>query len=336
MSSTTDPSSKLPLSWKVKFSKILRHGDGPWEGLVGIMAVLVLVIILAVGALLWFSSSNSRAAFGFGFLFPTADPHWNPVTDKFDAWPFIYGTLITSIIAMIIAVPMGVGIAIFLAELCPAWLRTPLSWLIELLAAIPSVVYGLWGIFVFLPSVAAPLADTLFKILGEISWLPFFSGPPSASGASRLAAGIILGVMVIPTIASVTRDVFLAIPNSQREASLALGSTRWEMIWQVLIPYGLSGILGAVILGLGRALGETMAVTMVIGNSIEGSLSILRPGYTMASIIANEFAEAVSLLHSEALIQIGLVLFALTLLLNVFARLLVWQVARKVPTEARA
>jgi phosphate transport system permease protein len=165
----------------------------------------------------------------------------------------------------------------------------------------------------------------------------FFSGPISAGGSSRLAAGLILTIMIIPTITSVTRDVLLAIPNSQREAALALGATRWEMIWQVLLPYGLSGILGAVILGLGRALGETMAVTMVIGNSIQNSLSILRPGYTMSSIIANEFAEAVSVLHSEALIMIGLVLFGLTLLLNLGARLLVRRVAGKVPTsEARA
>lgn len=320
-----------------RINRLTHHGDRPWNGLVLAMAGLVLLIILAIGFLLWSGTENSRAAFGFGFIAPTSDPSWNPVSEKFDAWPFIYGTLVTSLIAIAIAIPFGLGIAIFLAELSPAWLRTPLGWLVELLAAIPSVVYGLWGIFIFLPQNVAPINNLLYNLFGNIPVLSaLFSGPPAASGASRMAAGLILAIMVIPTIASVSRDVLLAIPNSQREAALALGATRWEMIGQVLIPYGLSGILGAVILGLGRALGETMAVTMVIGNSIQGSASIIKPGYSMASIIANEFAEAVSVLHSEALIQIGLVLFGLTLLLNLVARLMVWQVARKVPTEARA
>jgi phosphate transport system permease protein len=296
------------------------------------------MVILAIGWMLWSASSNARSAFGFGFLAPTNTPSWNPVLDKFQAWPFIYGTLITALIAILFAVPISLGISIFLAELCPAWLRTPLSWLLELLAAIPSVVYGLWGVFVFLPAVVAPFSNFLYAVFGGLPGLgTLFAGPPPASGVGRLAAGLILTIMIIPTISSVTRDVLLAIPNSQREAALALGATRWEMMYQVLLPYGLSGILGAIILGLGRALGETMAVTMVIGNSIEGSASLLRPGYTMSSIIANEFAEAVSVLHSEALIMIALVLFTTTLLLNLVARLLVWRVARKVPTsEAQA
>jgi phosphate transport system permease protein len=302
------------------------------------MAALVLVIILAVGWLLWSTSGQAREAFGIGFLAPTNDPSWNPVLDKFQAWPFIYGTLITALIAVLFAIPISMGIAVFLSELCPAWLRTPLGWMIELLAAIPSVVYGLWGVFLFLPIIVAPLGEFLGATLGGIPGLgALFSGPMSGGGASRLGAGLVLAIMIIPTIASVTRDVLLAIPNSQREAAMALGATRWEMIWQVLLPYGLSGILGAVILGLGRALGETMAVTMVIGNSIGGGLSLLRAGYTMSSIIANEFAEAVNVLHSEALILIGLVLFGMTLILNLLARLLVWRVARKVPTsETRA
>jgi phosphate transport system permease protein len=302
------------------------------------MAVLIIVLILAVGWLLWSGSSDARQTFGFGFILPSANATWNPVNDQFQAWPFIYGTLLTSLIAIAFAIPISLGIAVFLAELCPPWLRTPLSWLMELLAAIPSVVYGLWGIFVFLPAVVAPFSSFLNAALGGIPLIgSLFAGPVSASGASRLAAGMILTIMIIPTISSVSRDVLLAIPNSQREAALALGATRWEMIWQVLLPYGLSGILGAVILGLGRALGETMAVTMVIGNSIEGSASLLRPGYTMSSIIANEFAEAVNALHSEALIMIALVLFFITLLLNLVARLLVWRVASRVPTaEARA
>jgi phosphate transport system permease protein len=212
-----------------------------------------------------------------------------------------------------------------------------LGWLFELLAAIPSVVYGLWGIFVFLPVVVSPIGSFLASTLGEIPGLNIiFKGPMPASGSSLLAASLVLSIMITPTIASITRDVFLAIPGSQREASLALGSTNWETIWKVLVPYGLSGILGAVILGLGRALGETMAVTMVVGNSIGGTLSLLRPGYTMSSIIANEFAEAVTPLHTQALIEIGLVLFIMTLLLNILARLLVWRVGRGIPQEARA
>jgi phosphate transport system permease protein len=199
------------------------------------------------------------------------------------------------------------------------------------------VVFGLWGIFVFLPTVVTPLGDLLNITLGAIPILDiFFSGHIPISGSSRLAAGLIMAIMIIPTIAAVSRDVFQAIPSSQREASLALGATPWETIGRVLIPYGLSGILGAAILGLGRALGETMAVTMVIGNSIEGTYSLLRPGYTMSSVIANEFAEAVSKLHSEALIEVALLLFILTLILNIFARLLVWRVNRHTTQEARA
>jgi phosphate transport system permease protein len=298
---------------------------------------LIIVLMAAIGGMLWVRSGDSRLAFGWSFLLPTANPNWDPVNNNFQAWPFIFGTLLTSLVAILLALPISLGIAIFLAELCPAWLRTPLTWLVELLAAIPSVVYGLWGIFVFLPLVVTPVGNFLASTLGQVPVLgALFTGPIPASGVSRLGASLILTIMIIPTIAAVTRDVFLAIPNSQREASQALGATKWETIWQVLIPYGLSGILGAVILGLGRALGETMAVTMVIGNSIESTSSLLRPGYTMASIIANEFAEAVSNLHTEALIEIGLILFITTLLLNIVARFLVWRVARRSPQEARA
>ena len=317
--------------------KVFRHGDRPWQGLIIVISVLVIVLMLAVGGMLWIRSAGARAAFGWSFLAPTANPNWDPVNDHFQAWPFLFGTLLTSLFAILFALPIGIGIAIFLAELCPAWLRTPLTWLVELLAAIPSVVYGLWGIFVFLPKVVAPIGNFLGNTLGHIPLLgSLFTGPIPASGASRLAASLILTIMIIPTIAAVSRDVFLAIPNAQREAAKALGATEWETIWQVLIPYGRSGILGAVILGLGRALGETMAVTMVIGNSIQGGVSLLAPGYSMASIIANEFAEAVSGLHTDSLIEIGLVLFIITLLLNILARFLVWQVARQTPQEARS
>lgn len=328
-----NPISQLH-SW---INKKLKHGDIPWQMMIIAMSVFVLLLVVAIGGILWRDSTNARAEFGLNFLIPTLDASWNPVFDRFQAWPFIYGTLLTSLVAILFALPLSLGIAIFLAELCPEWLRNPLNWMIELLAAIPSVVYGLWGIFVYLPIVVTPIGKLLATTLGSLPIISsLFAGPMSASGASRLAAAMILTIMIIPTIAAVSRDVFLAIPQSQREASLSLGATRWETIWQVLIPYGMSGILGATILGLGRALGETMAVTMVIGNSIEGSLSLLRPGYTMASIIANEFAEAVTTLHLEALVQIGLVLFIITLLLNSIARFLVWSVARRTPQESRA
>jgi phosphate transport system permease protein len=315
----------------------LRHGDVPWRLLVVAAALGLLILVLAIGWLLWRDSSLARATLGWAFVLPTLDASWSPVFGKFQAWPFIYGTLQTAFVALLLAIPVSLGIGIFLAELSPSWLRTPLGWMIELLAAIPSVVYGLWGIFIFLPVVVTPLGEGLAATLGAVPALgAFLAGPIPRSGASRLAAALILMIMIVPTIAAVSRDVFQAIPRAQREAAVALGATSWEMIWQVMVPYGLSGILGAVILGLGRALGETMAVTMVIGNSIEGSLSLLRPGYTMSSIIANEFAEAVNPLHTQALVEIGLVLFIMTLLLNIIARFLVWRVARRAPQEARA
>jgi phosphate transport system permease protein len=330
---TSKPSSR---SRPGIFLRFFQHGDRPWQGILILIAALVIILMLAVGGMLWVQSAGARIKFGWSFLTPTANPNWDPVNDNFQAWPFLFGTLLTSIFAILFALPIGLGIAIFLAELCPAWLRTPLTWMVELLAAIPSVIYGLWGIFIFLPKVVAPVGVFLGNSLGRIPILgDLFTGPIPASGASRLAASLILTIMIIPTIAAVSRDVFLAIPGSQREASKALGATEWETIWQVLIPYGRSGILGAVILGLGRALGETMAVTMVIGNSIQGGVSLLQPGYSMASIIANEFAEAVSPLHTDALLEIGLILFVITLLLNIVARFLVWQVARQTPQEAR-
>lgn len=326
-----------PIGWLIQLKRQWQHGDRLWNALIISMAVFVILIMLAIGFMLWKDSSTTQAKFGLAFLLPNANARWDPVNNVFQSWTLIYGTLITSLVAIIIALPMSLGIAIFLSELCPDWLRTPLGGLVELLAAIPSVIYGLWGIFVFLPNVVAPVGQFLGTTLGKVPVLQiFFNGIISPSGSSRLAAGLILGIMIVPTIAAVSRDVLLAIPTSQREAAFALGSTRWETIWKVLLPYGLSGILGAVILGLGRALGETMAVTMVIGNSVEGSLTLLRPGYTMSSIIANEFAEAVSQLHSEALIEVALILFILTLILNGIARMLVWRVARRTPQGASA
>ena len=327
MSSTSLPKRTNPLG------RLLKHGDIPWSVILIAVAVLVLVLMLAIGWSVWSQSEAARTEFGLKFVAPTSDSSWDPVNDQFQAWPIITGTLITALIAILIATPVSVFIAVFLSELCPERLRTPLNFMVEMLAAVPSVVYGLWGIFIFLPIVVKPVGDFLGHTLG---FLPLFAGTMAASGTSRLGASLILTVMIIPTIAAVTRDVLQAIPRAQREASLALGATRWEMIWQVLLPYGLSGILGAVILGLGRALGETMAVTMVIGNNtVEASGSLLKPGATLASVIANEFAEAVTRLHTSALIELGLILFSMTLLLNVVARFLVWRVARRVP-EGRA
>ncbi len=306
----------------------IEHGDVIFRTLTVVAGLLVVLVTAATGFELWQNSALARAKFGLDFLTGT---NWDPVIEDFGALPFLYGTIQTSIFALLIAVPIGLGIAIFLSELAPAWLRQPLGFLVELLAAVPSVIFGLWGLYVFVPSVVKPFAQFLNDNLG---FLPIFQGP--VFGPSRLAATLILSIMVLPTLVAISRDVFLAIPNAQREGALGLGATQWEMITQNLIPYGLSGILGAIILALGRAMGETIAVTMVIGNNLDLSASLLHPGYTMASIIANEFTEATTDLYREALIEIGLVLFALTLLVNIIARLLVWRVARRIPTEARA
>lgn len=306
----------------VRIRSLWRHGDPVFFGLIFLAALLVIALVLAIGYELWSNSALARQAFGFGFLTTAV---WDPNMERqFGALPFIGGTLITSLVAILFAVPIGVGAAVFLSELAPGWLRSPLGLLVELLAAVPSVVYGLWGLFAFVPQVVRPMGEWMSHTLG---FLPFFAGP--VYGPSRLAAALILTIMILPTITAITRDVLRAIPNSQREASFALGSTQWEMISRNLIPYGLSGILGAAILGLGRALGETMAVTMVIGNNLDLTASILHPGYTMASIIANEFTEATYDLYMHALIEIGLILFILTLIINLIARLLIWRVAQK-------
>jgi phosphate transport system permease protein len=305
------------------------HGDWLYRVLILAACLAVILLVFAIGYELWQNSALSRQAFGWKFLYTT---DWDPaISYKFGALPYILGTLITSVIALIAAIPLGLGTAIFIAELAPAWIKQPLGFLVELLAAVPSVVFGLWGLFAYVPVFIRPTSDLLNKSLG---FLPIFEGP--VFGPSRLAAGLLLAIMVFPTITAVSRDVFQAIPNAQREASLALGATRWEMISQVLIPYGMSGLLGAVILGLGRALGETIAVTMVIGNNLDLSASLLHPGYTMASIIANEFTEATFDLYLNALIEIGLLLFVITLLVNSIARLLIWRVSGRARAEARA
>jgi len=260
--------------------------------------------------------------FGFGFI---TSSEWDPVRHRFGAAPAIFGTIITSIIALIIATPLALGVAIFLAEYAPTWLRQPVAFLVDLLAAIPSVVYGLWGIFVLLPVLRDQIVPFLRDTL-HLGAFPLFSGP--SYGNSVLAAGLILAIMVLPYISSVSREVLLAVPRSQREAAMALGATRWETVQKAVLPFARSGVIGGIILGLGRALGETMAVTMLIGNRHEISTSLLAPGYTMASLIANEFSEASDDLHLSALMAVGLVLLVLTLVVNAIARWLVWRVGR--------
>ncbi len=316
---------------RTKIGDWFQHGDRVWTAAIFLASIVIILLVIWIAIRLWNESAPSRHEFGWAFVSPWAPPAWNPALDKFQAWPAIYGSLITAVLALIMAIPFSLGIAIFLAELVPAQLRTTLNYMVEMLAAIPSVVYGLWGIYVFLPLVIVPIGNAIDATVGHIPGLSvFLGGPMPASGFSRLGAAFILTIMITPTIAAVSRDVLLAIPNTQREASLALGATQWETIWKVLLPYGSSGILGAVILGFGRAIGETMAVTMVIGNTTGGGFSILKPGYTMASIIANEFAEAVDTLHTSALVEIGVALFILTLILNGLARWLVWRVDRRI------
>ena len=324
---STQPRATRPASSPVV--RALQHGDIPYRGVIALSALAILGLVVGVGVMLWIYSEPTRVAAGWSFVVETA---WNPVGEVFGAAPFILGTLNTSLVALIVAFPLGLGVAIFLAELCPIRLRALLGFMVELLAAIPSVVYGAWGIFVFIPAFVQPLGDFLMNTFGNPSrfpFLPILKGP--FFGASTLAAGLILAVMILPTISAISRDVLLAVPRAQREAALALGSTRWETIWQVVLPYGLSGILGGIILGLGRALGETMAVTMVIGNVAQVSASLLSPGYSMASVIANEWGESRTPMYASALIEIGLLLFVTSLLLNIVARLLVWSVSRRNP-----
>lgn len=307
--------------------RMLQHGDIPFKTIITLAALTLLGLMVGVGVMLWIASGETRNTVGLGFI---TSQEWNPVGEQFGALPFIAGTLSTSLVALVVAVPLGLGVAVFLAELCPARLRAPLGFMVELLAAIPSVVYGAWGIFVFIPAVVQPAGEFLMNTFGDPArglFLPLFEGP--FFGASTLAAGLILAVMVLPTITAISRDVLRAVPNSQREGAYGIGCTQWETIWQVVLPYGLSGLLGAGILGLGRALGETMAVTMVIGNVAQLSTSLLSPGYTMASVIANEWGESRTPAYASALLEIGLLLFVMSLALNLLARLLVWSVARR-------
>jgi phosphate transport system permease protein len=306
----------------------VNPGDRVYQAILTTLALaLPLLLITLVGQLL-VSAWPSIRRFGFHFLWSSV---WDPVAGMFGAAPMIFGTLVSSLLALVIAVPLALGVAIYLTEFAPRWLRQPVAFLVELLAAIPSVVYGLWGVFVLIPFLRGYVVPPLRTVLG---WTPFLSGV--FYGNSLLAGAIILAIMIVPYIAAVSREILLAVPGTQREAALAMGATRWEAVWTAVVPYGRAGLMGAVILGLGRALGETMAVTMLIGNRHDIGLSVLQPAYTMAAAIANEFSEATTSLYLSALFEVGLLLFMITVLVNALARLLIWRVARGTAVGSRA
>ena len=293
-------------------------GDLIFKGALTTAAIAIPILLVFLVYELWHGSRLAIERYGFDFITGST---WDPVAEVFGAFPLIVGTLVSSALALLLAVPLSLAVAIYLTEFAPQSIRRPISFLIELLAAIPSVVYGLWGIFFLIPFLRETVFPALQSLLG---FLPFFQGV--IYGQSMLAAAIILAIMVMPYIMSVSREVLEAVPASQREAALGLGATRWEAVWTAIVPYARSGIIGAVILGLGRALGETMAVTMLIGNRHEIAASLFAPGYTMAAVIANEFAEAVTDIHLSALTYVALTLFVVTVLVNAVARLLIWRV----------
>jgi phosphate transport system permease protein len=306
--------------------RLFRERDLAFRLATGLAAVIVITIVAAIGYALWSQSRLSIEKFGLSFW---TNSVWDPVSGEFGARPFIWGTLYSSILALMVATPISLGIAIYLSELCPPMLRQPLVFLTELLAAIPSIVYGLWGIFVLVPAVRM-VQRALPDVFRQ---LPFFSGPPV--GVGMMSAVLILSIMIIPFTSSVAREVLKAVPVSQREGAYALGATQWEAIRAALF-YARTGIIGAIMLGFGRALGETMAVTMVIGNNPQVSLSLFAPQYTMAAVLANEFTEAADELYLHALIEVGLVLFVITLIVNSASRLLIWQMNRPVKSRAAA
>ncbi len=311
--------------------------DRLFKVLMTLCAISIFLIVALIAYQLVDKSQMNWARSGLKFFYTAVkDPvtgqpqYWDPVNGNFSAIPFIYGTLVTSFLSLFFAVPLAVGVAVFLTEMCPGFLRAPLSFLTELLAAIPSIIYGLWALFILVPLLRQYANPVLNKTLG---WTGLF-GSDNPTGLGYLASGVILAIMVLPIISSLTREVMTAVPQSQREAVLALGATRWEMIRMGVLRNARIGIVGAIILGLGRALGETMAVLMVIGNTPEVHKSLLANGATMASVIANEFAEAFSDLHRSALVEIGLALFVVTIIVNIFAQLLIWAVTRGTPSRA--
>ena len=303
-----------------------RFGDKAFEWLTLAMALTVVLLVVLIGWQLARGSAMSIQKFGFSFLTTST---WDPVAEQYGALPFIYGTAVSSLIALVIAVPLSIATAVYLTELAPLWIRQPLVSLIEMLAAIPSVILGLWGIFVMIPW----LRDYPFPFLKEtLGWTPLFTGP--IYGPSMLAGGIIIAIMILPIITSVSREILRSVPNLQREAAYALGATRWEVTRIAVLSYARKGLFGAIILGLGRALGETMAVTMVIGNTPQIAASLFKPGYTLASVIANEFTEATTDMYLQALFEIGLVLFGVTILVNLIAQLLLKTLTTKSATRA--
>ena len=312
--STTVPGPS-PLSTSRSFLARLREGDEIARLITFLFAASVVLLTVLLVFELWQGSALPRHKFGFEF-FRTST--WDPIADQFGALPFIYGTLVTAAVALILAVPLGIGAAIFLAELAPARLSDTLEFFIDLLAAVPSVIYGLLGVFIVVPLMRLYIQPSLKSTLG---FLPLFKGP--AYGVGFLTAGVVLAIMVIPYIISVSREVLLSVPRDQREAALSLGATRWESTWKVVVPFARTGIFGSIFLALARALGETMAVTMVIGNTPTIAASLFSPGYSIAAVIANEFTEATGDLYLQSLIELGLVLFLLTFILNGAARLLI-------------
>ena len=315
MAATTTVPSAGPIPGSRSFLSRLREGDEIARLVTFLFAASVVLVTLLLIFELWQGSVLPRHKFGLLFLVTRV---WDPIAEQFGALPFIYGTLMTATVALAIAVPLGIGAAVFLAELAPARLSDALEFFIDLLAAVPSVIYGLLGVFIVVPLMRDYVQPGLKNTLG---FLPLFSGP--AYGIGFLTAGIVLAIMVIPYIISVSREVLLSVPRDQREAALGLGSTRWESTWKVVVPFARGGIMGSIFLALARALGETMAVTMVIGNTPTISASLLSPGYSIAAVIANEFTEATGDMYLQALIELGLVLFLLTFVLNGLARLLI-------------
>jgi phosphate transport system permease protein len=328
MDATTGPAIAAvePQSTRRAMVPPSRFGDKAFEWLTLLMALGVVVLVILLGWELWRGSSLAVRKFGFHFLTTST---WDPVAEQFGALPFIYGTVVSSLIALFIAVPLSIATAAYLTELAPLWIRQPLVSLIEMLAAIPSVILGLWGIFVMIPW----LRDYPFPLLKRLfGWTPFFTGP--IYGPSMLAGGIIIAIMILPIITSISREILRSVPNLQREAAYALGATRWEATRIAVLSYAKNGLFGAVILGLGRALGETMAVTMVIGNTPQIAASLFKPGYTLASVIANEFTEATTDMYLQALFEIGLVLFGITILANLLAQLFLQTMSTTSTTRA--
>src|ERR1700680_3080702 len=319
----------ISVAEQVDRGKVLRRlqlGDAAFRNLTRAAAVTVLVILGGIIVSLVYGSLPALRTFGVSFLF---EESWNPVTEKFGAIAPIYGTVVTSIIAMLIAVPVGLFIALFLTELCPMWLRRPIGIAIELLAGIPSIIYGIWGLFVFAPFLQETLQPFLINTLGNLPGIaPLFAGPPY--GIGMLTAGLILAIMVLPFVTSITRDVFEAVPGVLKEAAYGLGCTTWEVVRNVVLPYARVGVIGGIMLGLGRALGETMAVTFVIGNAHRISASLLAPGTTISATIANEFTEAVGDLYTSALIALGLILFVITFIVLAIARYMLLRIERRI------